>query len=202
MALGVWLRGAHHLERELRHAVAELLQRQILEHHIGRAAIGRHIARPLDGFHFRIGQLVLGASVDAHIEAVARDLAAVGPDAANAGDLALADGNREADRIAIVAHGGTRRALAAARNRNRFGKIGGPDHMPAHAHAPVDLGNRVALSRTGQAEAFDLPLLDRLGAVTHDALINRAAQCGPRQTAHGRRRDPQKRAAHRRTRRR
>ncbi len=49
--------GAHHavqpvdgpddLERELRHAIAELGKRQALEHHIGEAAIGRRVGGAL-----------------------------------------------------------------------------------------------------------------------------------------------------------
>ena len=52
---------AHHLEGELRHPVAELGERQALEHHIGEAAIGGRVRRALLGDDQRVGRLVLAA---------------------------------------------------------------------------------------------------------------------------------------------
>ena len=51
-----------HLEGELRQAVAEALQRQLLEDDVGGAAIGRRVARAFQRLDVRVGQLILGAA--------------------------------------------------------------------------------------------------------------------------------------------
>jgi hypothetical protein len=66
MRLGI----GHPLDRDLRHAVAELLGRDVDEHHIGRAAIGRARPCPIGRVdrreHARIRLLILGAEVEAN----------------------------------------------------------------------------------------------------------------------------------------
>ena len=89
---------AEHLEGELRQPVAEALERQLLEDDIGRAAIGRRVRRAHLRRDERIGVLVLAAEMDAHGHAVEAHRLAVGPDAPDAGDRALAERDREARR--------------------------------------------------------------------------------------------------------
>ena len=74
-------RTAVDLERQLRRAMAVGLQRQILEHHIGHAAIGWRLA--FHGGDQRVGLLVLGPAMHAHREGRGIHHLAVGPDPAN-----------------------------------------------------------------------------------------------------------------------
>ena len=77
-------------------------ERQALEHDIGEAAIGRRVGRALLGDDQRIGLLVLAAAMDAAGRSSARSSAlAVGPDAADAGDRALAEADREIGEVGI-----------------------------------------------------------------------------------------------------
>ncbi len=109
------IRRAQHLEAQLRHPVAEATQRQILEHDIGRTAIGGDHPLPLDSLHLRVRELIVAAGVDPHLQVILCDLLAIGPDPSDPEDLALAQREREADRIAELRHLRLRRALAAPR---------------------------------------------------------------------------------------
>ena len=83
------------LEGELRHPVAEALERQLFEDDIGGAAVGRCVRHA----HLRcdegVGLLILVAEVHAHGDAVEAHRLAVGPDAADAGDRTLAERDRQ-----------------------------------------------------------------------------------------------------------
>lgn len=76
---------SHHLEGELRHAIAIAGERKALEHDIGDAAIGRRLAGFLGGDQ-RIELLILEAAMDAQRDRVEIDFAAIGPDAAHESD--------------------------------------------------------------------------------------------------------------------
>jgi hypothetical protein len=81
--------GAGDLEGELRNAVAEGGEREALEHDVGCAAVGGRVAGALAGLDQAVGGLRLAAGVEAVGEGGEVELDAVGPDAADAGDLAL-----------------------------------------------------------------------------------------------------------------
>ena len=158
---------AHDLECELRHAVAELAQRKVFEHDIGRAAIGGRIGGPLDRRDLGIRRLVLRPCIDPHIKREGRHLFAVRPDTANARDLSLAQRHCKADGIAIGRRGRLRpRALTAPCGFGAFGKAAGPDHMTAQPHPPVQTRNRAALAGAGQTKAVHAANLDRFAACT------------------------------------
>ena len=106
--------GTQHLEGELRHPVAIGCERNVLHHHIGRASIGRHPAHAFDGLDHRIGQLVIGAIVDPHVQVIRRHFLAIGPDPAHPRDLPLADRDGKAHRIAELGHLGLAAAALAA----------------------------------------------------------------------------------------
>ena len=163
--------GAHHLKRQLRHAVAELRQFQILKHHIGDPAIGRCVLRALNRLDQRVGFLILGPGVNAQVHLIARHLNPVGPDPPHAQDLPPAQRNRQRDRIAIGRDLGAG-CLAPARGLGALVKARGPNHLTRDPRAPVDTVDRRALACAHQAEPFDLARLDRLGAHTQNLLVD------------------------------
>ena len=57
--------GLHDFEGELRNAIAEGREREILENDIGEAAIGGRVLRPFLGDDQRIGLLILAPAIDA-----------------------------------------------------------------------------------------------------------------------------------------
>ena len=168
----------HHLKGKLRHAVAEPLQRQFLDHHIGRATIGGHHPCAFHRLHHRIGKLRHIPAIDRHPELGGRDLLTIGPDPRNMGYLSLAQRNRKAHRIAVGGRlRGTRRALAGApRHRRRLDEIRGPDYLPAHAHAAKHLRHDRALRRACQAQPVHLARDHRFGPRPHDPLVDQPAQ--------------------------
>ena len=129
--------GAVHLEGELRDAVAEVGERQALEHDVGDAAVGRRVAGTFLGFDEAVGGLRLAPRIEAVGEGCEVELLAVGPDAAHAGDLALGHGDGEAGVVAVLGGSGARAladgALAAA------AALGGGDHLLLEVGGPDDL---------------------------------------------------------------
>ncbi len=143
---------ADHLEGELRDAVAEIGERQVLEHHVGEAAIGRRVLGPLLGDDQRVGRLVGAAGMDPHGEADLVDLPAVRPDPADAGDLALAQADREVGEIGVAGRDGLLAAQALGGRRGALHRGVGdlqrtrrPDQAAADPRPAVDPGDRVAL---------------------------------------------------------
>ena len=74
---------AHHLERQLRHAVAEGAQLQVLYHDIGNAAIGGRVSRAFDRVDQRVGQLVLCPGIQPDVQVGGGNFLPIRPDAAN-----------------------------------------------------------------------------------------------------------------------
>ncbi|MNI03374.1 hypothetical protein D3C73_562750 [compost metagenome] len=151
------LRPPEHLERQLRRPVAPGVQRQILEHHIGRAAIGRR--PPLHRLDQRVRQLVLRPAMQPHGHARHVHRLAVGPDPADPVDRPLAQGHGEAQRIGVVDRLLT--ALAARALLLALQEARGPDHLPDHPRPAEDAGHRRPLGRGLQLQPLqprpDLP---------------------------------------------
>ena len=137
---------AEHLEGELRHAVAEGRERQLLEDDIGGAAIGGRVGRAHLRGDERIGCLGLVARIPAPGDAGEVHRLAVGPDAADAGDRALAERDGEAGVVEVLGRLdlAAPAALAAAlRGGLRLlAEIGRPDDVAADAHAAVEPRDR------------------------------------------------------------
>ncbi len=102
---------AEHLEGELRDAVAECLERHVVEDDVGDAAVSRRIPRTHLAFDERVGRLGFGALVDAPDRALDLEFLAIGPDAAKAGNRPFADGNGDVAEIQIL--GGLRASAPA-----------------------------------------------------------------------------------------
>ena len=161
---------AHDFEGKLWHPVAEGGQVQILEHHIGYAAIGWCQSRPFDGSDFCIGQLALAPRINAHRQSVAHNLIAIGPNPANAQDLSLAKRHRKTDRIGIGLGHNRRfrfRALATPalllRRRNRFLEPRRPDHLPRHAHPAKNLADGRAFAGSHHPDTLHPPHFNHRG---------------------------------------
>lgn len=60
--------GAVHLEGKLRNAIAEIGERQALEHEVGDAAVGRRVAHAFARFDQAVGRLAVAAGVEAVCE--------------------------------------------------------------------------------------------------------------------------------------
>ena len=103
---------AEYLEGQIWNPVAEFIERQVLEHHIGRAAKRRRLTA-LNRLDQGIGQLVFSAGMKPHRQRGRVEQRPIGPDAPDAGNLALAQPDRETDRIAVI-HLARPAALAAA----------------------------------------------------------------------------------------
>src|SRR5215203_5613621 len=86
---------ASDLEGELRHAVAEALQRQALEEYVGEAAIGGRVVGALLRDDERVRRLRLVAAMDAHHQRGQVELAAIRPHPPHEADRALAQADRE-----------------------------------------------------------------------------------------------------------
>ncbi len=191
-------RPPHHLEVELRNAVAEWRQVEVLDHHIGGPAIGGRRLDPLDRRDQRIGQLVLGPLVQPPGDPVLVEPLPVRPDPADPRHLALAQRDREADRIAVFLDGLRRPAAALAADAglvHALEEVARPDHLPRHAVAPVDPRQGRALARTHHAEPLDAPGLDRLRPRAGQALVDHRPDRRADGLAERAARQPQHRAA-------
>src|SRR5262249_13551205 len=133
-----------HLELELRDAIAIVTKCEALDHDIGGAAIGRRVVRTLLRRNQWVDRLLLAAAIDAQPDPFAVDLASVGPDAPDAGDLALAE--REGDIGEVVIFGDLWPGLAALPARGApFLEARRPDHYAAEARRAVEPRDRSAL---------------------------------------------------------
>ena len=175
-------RPAEDLDVDLRDPVAERREVEVLEHDIGRPAIGGR--RALQRLDQRVGQLVLGPPVQAEGDALLLERLPVGPDAPDARDLALAERDGKADRIAVLAHRGAAAALAAhALGMHRLEEPARPDHLPRDPVAAEDPRQRRALARSHHAEALDAPALHRRRAGAEQPLVERLPENGARRLA-------------------
>jgi hypothetical protein len=194
---------AEHLEAQLRQAVAVGAESQILEDHIGRAAIGRRRLRPHPRRDEGIGLLRLVAGMPAPGDAGEVHRLAVGPDPADPGDRASAEGDRERGRVEILRGRGPAPAAALAAAlappAPALAEVRRPDHGAAHAHAAMDARDDRALGRGGDAQAVEPRPLDALGGRERgdDAAVDDRADRGADEAADGRGGDTEHRAADR-----
>ncbi len=143
---------AKHLEGKLRQAVAETRERQFLEHHIGRAAIGRRGACAHLRFDERVRHLRLIARIPAPGHAREIHDLAIGPGAADAGDRAFTKADRETGEIAVFGGGDLRSATLAAAlagGAHFLAEVRGSDDVAPHAHAAVEARDHHALGGRG-----------------------------------------------------
>ncbi len=165
---------AEDLEVELRDPVAERRQVQRLDHDVGRAAIGRRHA--LDRLDQRIGQLLLGSRVQPEGHGRLVERLPVRPDAPDPRDLALAERDREADRIAVFTHGRAAAALAAdALGVHRLEEPARPDQLSRDAVAPERARQGRTFARAHHPEPLDPSGLHRRGARAQEPLVERRA---------------------------
>ena len=83
------------LERKLRNPVAKATKIKVFDHDIGRPPITRSVSEPLDRFDLGVGQLILVAGIEPQIQRVRRNFDAIRPDAPDAQNTALTQGNRQ-----------------------------------------------------------------------------------------------------------
>ena len=142
---------AEHLDRQLRQAVAEGVERHALEHDVGETSISGCIgafARDDEA----VGRLRFGAGIETERDGRQVEFAAVGPDAPDAGDLALGKADGKVREIAVL---GLRDAAAAAAlaatagigGYDLFFEVGRPDQLASKARASVDARDRRAFCR-------------------------------------------------------
>ena len=170
-------RSREHFEADRRYAVAEIFQRQILEHGIGAAAIGR-TSRTDAGSHQRIGQLVGMAVMNAQhpsgLEVACRTAQqiAIRPDTAHAVDRPARQ--RHGERYGIGVTRRCRPALAAPAGFAPFAQVARPDNRAGHADPAVQRGDGAAIARRAHRQL----LQPRAFAAwrTDDARIETAAQ--------------------------
>ena len=173
------LRSTEHLKRQLRRPVAIGVQRQVLEHHIGRAAIGGR--PPLHRLDQRVGQLVLRPAMQAHGHARHVHRLAVGPDAPHPVDRPLAQSHGETQRVGVVDRLSRlpRRPLLLALQEPR-----GPDHLSRHPRPAEDAGHRRSLGRRLQLQPLQpRPDLPRRRQSRHKPVVQRPPQQAPGQQA-------------------
>ena len=170
-------RSADDLGGDVGDAIAEILERQLLEGHVGKAAVGRRIARTLIHLDHRVGFLILGAeidSIDSLVIAVGLALRrrlgevdqqlAVRPDPADRTGRTSAKGDGEGREIAIADHGLTTAALPCTLLLPLLDQRPCPDDIAGDAHRAVDLGDAHAVGRGLDLEiaetwSFDLATL-------------------------------------------
>ena len=175
--------GAHDLEGQLRNAVAEAGERQAFEDDVGDATIGGCRGRALLGGYEAVGGLVLGARVDAIGDVGEVEFLAVGPDAADARDLALADGDGEVGVVVVLRAGRRRGRTAAFAGTAGFGvdglflEVGGPDDLAAKPSAAIDAGHVAAFARDGDTQIGEARAvgLARVAASAEQGLVDEAA---------------------------
>ena len=193
-ARGERIDGARDLEGELRDAVAEGGERQALEDDVGGAAVGRCVAGAFARLDQAVGGLRLAAGVEAAGEGGEVELGAVGPDAADAGDLAFAEGDGEAGEVVVLDGFGLRAERAALAAAALLGgddlllEVGGPDQLSAEAGAAVEARDWRAFGRAGDAQlgearAFERP---RPAGGTEQRIVDEGAAKGADLRADGR----------------
>lgn len=143
--------GPQDLELQQRNAVSELVERQPFEDDIGKAAIGGRAALPLLRLDQRVGQLLLPSPVDPHLDIRQVELAPIGPDAPDAGDLALAESDGEVGEVTEALHLRPARLAARALARHLLLEARRPDQRAADARRPVKPVDRGALVGAGDA---------------------------------------------------
>ena len=187
---------ANHLERQLRQAVAEALQGEALEHHKGGAPKGGRVAALLR-FDQGIGELVLRAPVNTHLDLGQVEFGSVRPNAANRCDRALA---KRVGGVAQVAVAGHLRAAPAtlatlALRTRHFLEARRPDQMARRAHRAVGARNGGALPHGGDGDVLQTRAFHRVVAQHRavDRVADQAARRPPErrarsaeQAAHGR----------------
>ena len=182
------------LDVELRNAVAVRGQVEIFEHEIGGSAKRRCVA--LDRRDERIGELILGSLMQPEGQGRLVHRLPVGPNPPDPRDLALAEGNREAHRIAELANGGAATALAADVLRlNRLEEPARPDDLTGHPAASEDPRQHRAFARRHDPEPLDLARLHGRGAGAEDALVDRRPEQRAGRLAERHRAQPGHRAA-------
>ena len=138
---------AKHFEGKLRQAVAEPLQRQTLEHHIGGAAKGGHLATLLERDQ-GVGRLGFGAAMNAHLDLVQVKLLPIHPNASHGRDRALTKSIRGVAVIGEAGHGrsaSTALATLAFLFRALLFEARRPDQLPARSHGAVGARDRCAV---------------------------------------------------------
>ena len=157
---------AHHLERELRNAVAEIGERQPLEHDIGEPAIGRRVALLARRSADPASALRRRCRCDRETGEVER--LAVRPDAHHRADRPFAQADREDWQsrcrsvvlVVTVSPPPLPPPLSVRlRRRDHLFELGRPDHLAGEPRAAVDARDRRALGRghhveIGEARAF------------------------------------------------
>jgi hypothetical protein len=170
-------RGCDDLGGDVGDAVAEVLERQLVQGQVDQAAIGRGMARALVHLDHRVRRLVLGAEVETIDPlAVAVGLAllrslgqvdeqlAVSPDPADGIDRASGEGGGEGREVLVADDRLPAAALAAALLAPLLDQRPCPDHVAGQAHGPEHLGDAHAVGRgldleVAEARSFDLLLL-------------------------------------------
>ena len=140
----------------MRNAIAEIRQRQPLEHDIGQPAIGRRIACALLRDDQIVRGLVFAAAMNAHVEVRRIKRLAVSPDAADMADLTFAKPDREVRIIGIRRRGDAAAATCDPALAARAATLGArgddflqprrPDHLARQPRAAIDPRDRRALS--------------------------------------------------------
>ncbi len=161
----------HDLEGELRNAVAERADGQVLKHDVSGAAIRRR--RPLDAFDHPARLLVRSPLEDLHRDLREVELLAVRPDPPDPRDRPFAQRHRKARRVAVGANGRAT-ALAPARLGRVLDEVGRPDQRPGDAHPPVHLGQRIAFRGSLDREVVEPPDGAR-AVVAQEALVDEVA---------------------------
>ena len=162
------------LERQLRHAIAERRQQQVLEHHIGCPAIGWRRTSALDRLDQRIGHLVFGPAMDAQGRARPVQRLPVGPDPTDPVDRPFADCDGKAQGIGIGLR--ARPALAATLLMPLLQKPCRPDDLTRHPCPAQHQRHRRAFSRRLQPDRLQpRPHLSRGPQTGHQLLVQHPA---------------------------
>ena len=192
---------AEHLEGQLRQAVAIGRERQLLEDHIGGAAIGGRAGRTHLRGDERVRRLRLVAGIPAPGDAGEVHRIAICPDAADAGDRAFAQGDGEARVVEILGRLDLAAPAALAAplrgGLRLLAEIGRPDDVAAHPHAAIEPRDDRAFGGRGDAQRVEPRALDALRGRQRrdDPAVDDRADGGANETADGRGADAEDRAA-------
>ena len=151
------------LEIELRQSVAKTRDGQAFEYDIGDTAVGRCVACSLLGFNQAVGKLCLSSAVNPVSVSGKIELLSIGPDAPNAGDLALTQSNGEIGKVPVLGRpdsGRTGTSAAAAETLaattatsglggrdDLFFELRSPDHLTGNTRTPINTRDRRPLTR-------------------------------------------------------